>query len=151
MLSGSPWALAQTSRQPTSPAKPHFKTADPAWQTTWDAALATLAGNVRTVPAYNRPVLFEGSTYQGVWQECGPLESLVYAGLRAFVAEESGRLTPLEVARNTHMAFFRSVNVTGKSLPQAEPLFQRPNRRCSSLPPRLPTNVTDLEALRLGL
>ena len=61
---------------------PAFPTPDPAWQQTWDSALKVLAGNVRTTPGYPKPVLFEGSTYQGVWQECGPHESLVYAGLR---------------------------------------------------------------------
>ncbi len=105
-LSACPWAFAESAAAPATAAKPRFKSSDPAWQTTWDAALATLAGNVRTVPAYDRPVLFEGSTYQGTWQECGPHESLVYAGLRSFVSQGHGTLRPLEVARNTHMAFF---------------------------------------------
>lgn len=106
LLSASPWAFAQGSTVSGASAKPRFKSFDPAWQTTWDAALATLANNVRTVPSYSLPVLFEGSTYQGAWQECGPHESLVYSGLRSFVSPEPDKLTPLEVARNTHMAFF---------------------------------------------
>lgn len=92
---------------------PRFPTSDPAWRKTWDAALAVLAGNVRSVPGYDRPVLFEGSTYQGIWQECGPHESLVYASLRQFVPEDEGTSgssghhpSPLETARNSHMAFF---------------------------------------------
>ena len=79
---------------------------DPAWQKTWDAALATLAENVRNVPRFDQPVLFEGSTYQGAWQECGPHESLAYAQLAAYVKPTEGKPSPLEVARNTHRAFF---------------------------------------------
>ena len=78
----------------------------PEWRSTWNAALAVLAGNVRTAPGYPHPVLFEGSTYQGIWQECGPHESLVYATLRSYVASSGAAAPPLEVARNTHMAFF---------------------------------------------
>lgn len=68
--------------------------------------MAVLAGNVHDVPAYNKPVLFEGSTYKGIWQECGPLEALVYAGLRALVPARADSLTPVEIATNSHMAFF---------------------------------------------
>ena len=85
---------------------PAFPTPDPAWQGTWDSALKVLAGNVRTTPGYPKPVLFEGSTYQGVWQECGPHESLVYAGLRKYIPGQPDVLTPLEISRNGHMAFF---------------------------------------------
>jgi len=86
------------------PEVPHFPTADSAWRTTWDAALTVLAGNLKTVPYYPDPLLFEGSTYQGIWQECGPHEALVYATLNRFVTP--GRITPLQAARNNHMAFF---------------------------------------------
>jgi len=85
---------------------PAFSTSDPAWQQTWDAALKVLAGNIRKTPAYPKPVLFEGSTYQGIWQECGPHESLVYASLRAYVASAPPAPHALEISRNTHMAFF---------------------------------------------
>jgi hypothetical protein len=88
-----------------NPPAPKFPTPDPAWQTTWDAALAVLAGNVQTLPSYDRPVLVEGSTYAGVWQECGPLEGLVYGSLSKYVAPLPGT-TPLQVARANHMAFF---------------------------------------------
>ena len=76
------------------------------WKSIWDAALAVLAGNLRTVPGYARPLLFEGSTYQGIWQECGPHEGLVYATLANYVPAGQTRVMPLEVARNNHMAFF---------------------------------------------
>lgn len=90
----------------TGPSRPRFAGTDPRWSKTWEAALSVLAGNIRTVPGYSQPVLFEGSTYQGVWQECGPHESLVYAGLREFIAKSARGPDPLEVARHTHMAFF---------------------------------------------
>jgi len=79
-----------------------------AWQATWDAAVATLAGNIRTVPGYSKPVLIEGSTYQGIWQECGPHEALIYAQLSGAV----------DVARNNHMAFFQNQREDGQ-LPSA--------------------------------
>lgn len=73
---------------------------------TWNAALATLAGNVKHVPGFDQPVLFEGSVYPGTWQECGPHESLAYAQLAGFVKAIEGKPSPLDVARNTHRAFF---------------------------------------------
>jgi hypothetical protein len=97
---------------------PAFPSADAAWKRTWDAAIAVLAGNIRSVPGYSRPVLFEGSTYQGIWQECGPHEGLVYATLAKHIRPELARTkpgttsgtgpgtTPVEAARNNHMAFF---------------------------------------------
>src|ERR1700689_5120619 len=92
---------------------PHFPTSDAGWQRTWDAALDVLRGNVRTVRGYRFPVLFEGSTYQGIWQECGPHEGLVYATLqydalgKCHIADPvSGETTPAQAARNNHMAFF---------------------------------------------
>jgi hypothetical protein len=65
-----------------------------------------LAGNIRGVPGYSRPVLFEGSTYQGIWLECGPHEGLVYATLAKNVPSGLAKTSPLEAARNNHMAFF---------------------------------------------
>jgi hypothetical protein len=85
---------------------PQQVAAHPAWLKSWNAALDVLAHNVRPTPGYPHPVLFEGSTYQGIWQECGPHESLVYATRRAFVPPVEGVLAPLDVARNTHSAFF---------------------------------------------
>jgi hypothetical protein len=86
--------------------RPTFPNNDPRWQRTWDAALAVLAGNVKTVPHYDHPVLFEGAVYPGIWQECGPHEGLVYGTLAPYIAAQQGEPTPLEVARNNHMAFF---------------------------------------------
>ena len=45
------------AQPPQTAPRPHFPTADPAWATTWDAALAVLAGNVRSMPRYDHPVL----------------------------------------------------------------------------------------------
>jgi len=85
---------------------PAFPNKDPRWQRTWDAALATLAGNIRILPRYPNPVLIEGAVYPGIWQECGPHEGLVYGTLAPFLPEQPGQPTPLQVARNNHMAFF---------------------------------------------
>jgi len=71
-----------------------FKTANTRWQAAYDGALAILAGNVQVMPRYNKPVLIEGSVYQGVWMECAPLEAFVYRRFRP------------DVAVNTHRTFF---------------------------------------------
>ncbi|MDP9049345.1 MAG: twin-arginine translocation signal domain-containing protein [Acidobacteriota bacterium] len=97
------------SQQPapaSTAARPHFPTSDPAWATTWDAALTVLAGNVRSMPRYEHPVLVEGSTYAGIWLECAPQEGQVYGILQKYVATPAGQPTPLETARANHMAFF---------------------------------------------
>ena len=67
----------------------------------YQAALSQLAGNVRAVHGYDRPVLTEGGNYPGVWLECGPLEGLVY-----------GRHSP-EVALANHEVFFHSQREDG--------------------------------------
>jgi hypothetical protein len=95
-------SVAQTRAAQT----PIFPSADPAWKRIWDAAVAVLTGNIRSVPGYSRPVLFEGSTYQGIWLECGPHEGLVYATLAKNVPAGLAKTSPLEAARNNHMAFF---------------------------------------------
>ena len=82
------------------------QTSDADWTKTWDAALATMAGNVKPVPRFDQPVLHEGSAYRGTWQECGPHESLAYAELAELIKPGEGKPSPLEVARNTHRAFF---------------------------------------------
>jgi len=94
------------------------ETATAPWQRTWDAAITTLTGNVRRVPHFADPILFEGSTYQGAWQECGPHESLVYASLRQYIPHVEGLPAPLEVSRNTHNAFFKLQREDGQ-LPAA--------------------------------
>jgi len=99
-------AQASSGSANTATLAPAFPTSDPGWQQTWDAALKVLAGNIRRTPAYPNPVLFEGSTYQGIWQECGPHESLVYASLRAYVSNAAPTPDALETCRSNHMAFF---------------------------------------------
>jgi hypothetical protein len=75
-------------------ASPEFKTSNARWQAAYDGALTVLAANVQQMPRYNKPVLIEGSVYQGIWMECGPHESLVYRKFRT------------DVTRNSHMTFF---------------------------------------------
>ena len=87
---------------PTLTLRPKFPDADPKWAQTWDAALDVLAGNVKVVPKYDKPMLMEGAVYPGAWMECGPNEGLVYAELRKFVT----KVDPVAVARANHMAFF---------------------------------------------
>jgi hypothetical protein len=112
-----PFTAFSQTRQASAP-RPHFPTSDPAWQTTWDAALAVLAGNVRSMPRYDHLVLVEGSTYGGIWQECAPQEGLVYGTLAKYVATQSGAPTPLQTARANHMAFFAQQKPDGQ-LPAA--------------------------------
>ena len=76
------------------------------WTQTWQAALKTLAGNIRRLPQFPHPVLIEGSTYLGVWHECGPHESLAYAQLAAFIPPADGQPAPIDVALNAHRVFF---------------------------------------------
>jgi hypothetical protein len=85
---------------------PGFPASDPHWQHTWDAALALLSGNIRVVPRYDKPVLIEGADYPGIWQECGPLEGLVYGTLGQYITQMEKVPTALQIARNNHMAFF---------------------------------------------
>lgn len=73
---------------------PRFSTTNAAWQRAYDRALEVLAGNVQVLPRFPAPVLIEGAEYAGIWQECGPHESLVYSLFRS------------DVARNTHRTFF---------------------------------------------
>jgi hypothetical protein len=118
-------------------AEPSFSSDQPSvndWQRTWDAAIAVLAENLRKAPGYDQPLLFEGSTYQGIWLECGPHEGLVYASLAdviAVVADQSvlrlhsegpaasnqsapDQPRPIQAAVNNHMAFFRNQRPDGQ-------------------------------------
>lgn len=99
-------ADADSNPPPSFVKTPAFPSKDLRWQRTWDAALSTLAGNVRTLPHYAQPVLIEGAVYPGIWQECGPHEGLVYGTLAPFIAQQTGTPSPLQIARNNHMAFF---------------------------------------------
>jgi hypothetical protein len=78
----------------SSTTAPTFSTRNSAWQSAYDKALSVLERNVRVLPRFDRPVLIEGAEYAGIWQECGPHESLVYRKFRP------------DVARNSHMVFF---------------------------------------------
>jgi hypothetical protein len=98
----------------TTTTSPHFPTADPAWQKTWDTALAVLAGNVKSMPRYDRPVLVEGAVYPGIWQECAPQEGLVYGSLARYVEVHVGVPGPMQIARNNHMAFFAQQKEDGQ-------------------------------------
>ncbi len=100
-------------------------------RTAWDAALETLRSNIQPVAAYGRPVLLEGSTYRGTWLECGPHESLAYAQLSDFIQPLSGAITPLQVAENTHRAFFA---------------LQRPN---GQLPANVKTHEVGWKAIQM--
>jgi len=73
---------------------PQFHTANTRWQLAYDRALQVLAGNVQPMDDSGRPVLIEGSVYQGIWMECGPHEALVYRKFRP------------DIARNSHLIFF---------------------------------------------
>jgi hypothetical protein len=107
--------LAQDAAKPSKDeASSVFAADDPAWKQTWDAAIAVLAGNIRKVPGYSKPLLFEGSTYPGIWLECGPHEGLVYATLAKFIPTDAAKITPLEAARNNHLAFFELQRADGQ-------------------------------------
>jgi hypothetical protein len=106
LTTGAALLRSRAHAESTAAIRPAFPGNDPRWGSTWDAALAVLAGNVKTVPRYDHPVLVEGSVYPGVWLECGPHEGLVYGTLADYVATPDGAPTPLRIARNNHMAFF---------------------------------------------
>src|SRR5437660_10181302 len=74
-------SLCAQTKAPAPPTAAQKDKDDTRWKQTWDAAVAVLAGNVRDVPRYDRPVLFEGAVYPGIWLECGPHEGLVYGTL----------------------------------------------------------------------
>jgi glycogen debranching enzyme len=49
---------------------------------------------VQRLARFNSAVFIEGAQYAGIWQECGPHESLVYSAIRP------------DIAINSHMIFF---------------------------------------------
>ncbi len=87
-------AVAAGSARADTVTTPEFRTNNAKWQATYDKAVTILSGNVRTMPRYDKPILIEGAVYLGIWQECGPHESLVYRRFRP------------DVARNSHTTFF---------------------------------------------
>ena len=100
-LPGAAFATASPGAAAAGPA-PTFATTNARWQAAYDKALAVLAGNVRVMPYIDAPVLIEGATYQGIWQECGPHEALVYRHWRP------------DVARNSHTTFFDLQRANGQ-------------------------------------
>ena len=75
--------------------------------------MRVLTNNVRPLASYEHPLLWEGSTYQGVWQECGPHEGLVYASLSKQF-QEADAATANKAARNNHLAFFALQRADGQ-------------------------------------
>jgi hypothetical protein len=98
-----PFSLAAQKDSASTPAP---AAEESRWYETWKAAITCLEGNVRAVPRYDRPVLFEGAVYPGIWQECGPHEGLVYGTLAKYVSVNDPAKAPLAVAKNNQMAFF---------------------------------------------
>ncbi len=118
-------AFAQKDKPQSSSAAPTFPSNDPRWQRTWDAALAALAGNIHRLPRFYHPVLVEGSVYPGIWQECAPQEGLIYGRLSQYITPVSPDESPLQVARNNHMAFFAQQRPDGQlpaSIKLADPV-----------------------------
>ena len=91
-------------RNPTdkSESQPTFETDDQQYQATYASALDVLHRNTLTLNTYLGPVLIEGSTYGGIWQECAPQEGLVYSLFRP------------DAARNNHLAFFSQQREDGQ-------------------------------------
>lgn len=116
LLAGAGLAAASHGLMAMQPQQADTSAAN--WQKVWQSALATLAGNVRTMPRFADPVLVEGSTYNGIWQECGPHEALVYASLAEYVSPRADKVTPVELAKNNHRAFFALQHEDGQ-LPDA--------------------------------
>ena len=84
------------------------------WSTRWSEALNMLGANIRPVPNFDAQVLYEGAVYNGTWLECGPHESLAYAQMAHHIPAVPGKPDPLEVARNTHRAFFVNQRTDGQ-------------------------------------
>ncbi len=95
-------ARAALGSLPLAEGAPQFKTTNVRWQAAYDAALSVLASNVQVMPRFSKPVLLEGSSYKGIWMECGPHESLVYRKFRP------------DVARNSHITFFALQRADGQ-------------------------------------
>jgi hypothetical protein len=95
-------AGAALGSSPIVDGAPRFKTANAHWQSAYDAALSILSNNVQVMPRFISPVLIEGSSYKGIWMECGPHESLIYRKFRP------------DIARNSHMTFFALQRADGQ-------------------------------------
>ena len=108
--------LAQDAARPK--VAPVFAAADPAWKRTGSAAIAVLAGNIRNVPGYQKPLLFEGSTYQGAWLECGPHEGLVYATVAKSIPSDAtkGDATKVGPLKLRVTITWRSLSCSGRTV-----------------------------------
>ena len=95
-------AAASRHSEPGSESHIAFETGDARYQTVYSRALDVLNRNVKTVSGYPQPVLIEGSSYNGVWLECGPQEAEVYSVIRP------------DLARNNHLAFFAAQHEDGQ-------------------------------------
>jgi hypothetical protein len=95
-------ALMAAPATAQSASQPEYTTTNAAWQAAYDKALSILVKNTQVMPRYSKPVLIEGSVYQGIWMECGPHEALVYRKFRP------------DVARNSHMCFFELQRADGQ-------------------------------------
>ena len=99
--------LTQGARALTASADPlpRFSGNDAKWRRSWEQAIATLAGNTRTLGTYSKPVLIEGAGYPGIWMECGPTEALINLKWKLYLPEPQ-REAADKVAIANHMAFF---------------------------------------------
>lgn len=85
-----------------SDSRPTFETDDRQYQAIYARALDVVRRNTTKLNTYAGPVLIEGSTYGGIWQECAPQEGLVYS------------LFHPDAARNNHLAFFAQQREDGQ-------------------------------------
>lgn len=82
-----------------------FKTNHAALQRLFDSAAAGLAANCIPIGRNSKRVLTEGGEYPGIWLECGPHESLLYADFDR------------DIAVNGHEIFFDHQNERGQLPP----------------------------------
>lgn len=69
-----------------------YTTDYPALERKLREAIKGLETNTMPLLGFGSPVLLEGGTYQGIWLECGPLESVIYGRYRPEVAVASHRI-----------------------------------------------------------
>ena len=69
-----------------------FTTDDAQLGTAFQNALTGLRDNLHPLPVFDRPVLWEGAAYRGIWLECGPLEGLLYGTVNPEIALDCHRL-----------------------------------------------------------
>jgi hypothetical protein len=87
LVQGAAVASALSQVQATPPSSlPSFQNDNSSLQKVYDAAVAQVRSNIRTVNNYASPVLIEGGVYGGIWLECGPLEGAVFSFIDPAVA-----------------------------------------------------------------